>query len=171
MLAPYALLLFAFGILPLFMAIREVPGPSLTNADGGWDAFSVVVYDFRFPVALKNVGGFMLYFIPMMMITVIAMALMLDVKKTRWGRYLRLAYIVPASVSGAVAVLVWWAIFEPTISPIKSVLSFFGIDSARQIWQTDNLTYLIAIMAFFALAGNWILIQYGSLQNISSEII
>ena len=26
-------------------------------------------------------------------------------------------------------------------------------------------------MAFFALAGNWILIQYGSLQNISSEII
>ena len=171
MLAPYALLLFAFGILPLFMAIREVPGPSLTNADGGWDAFSIVVHDFRFPVALKNVGGFMLYFIPMMMITVIAMALMLDVKTTRWGRYLRLAYIVPASVSGAVAVLVWWAIFEPTISPIKSVLSFFGIDSARQIWQTDNLTYLIAIMAFFALAGNWILIQYGSLQNISSEII
>ena len=171
MLAPYAFLLVAFGVLPLFMAVSEVPGPSLTNMDGGWDAFKIVVQDFRFPIAVKNVGGFMLYFIPMMMITVIAMALMLDVKTTRWGKYLRLAYIVPASVSGAVAVLVWWAIFEPTISPIKPVLNFFGIDSARQISQTDNLTYLIAIMAFFALAGNWILIQYGSLQNISSEII
>ncbi len=171
MLAPYAFLLLAFGLLPLFMAVAEVPTPSLINPDGGWDAFRIVVQDFRFPVALKNVGGFMLYFIPMMMITVIVMALMLDVKTTKWGRYLRLAYIVPASVSGAVAVLVWWAIFEPTISPIKPVLNFFGIDSARQIWQTENLTYLIAIMAFFALAGNWILIQYGSLQNISSEII
>ena len=171
MIAPYAFLLLAFGLLPLFMAVAEVPTPSLINQDGGWDAFSIVVQDFRFPVAAKNVGGFMLYFIPMMMITVIVMALMLDVKTTKWGRYLRLAYIVPASVSGAVAVLVWWAIFEPTISPIKSVLRLFGVDSARQIWQTENLTYLIAIMAFFALAGNWILIQYGSLQNISSEII
>jgi multiple sugar transport system permease protein len=82
-----------------------------------------------------------------------------------------MAYIVPASISGAVAVLVWWAIFEPTISPIKSVLGFFGIESAPQVWQTKNLVYLIAIMAVFAIAGNWILIQYGSLQSISSEIL
>jgi len=82
-----------------------------------------------------------------------------------------MAYIVPASISGAVAVLVWWAILEPTISPIKSVLGFFGIESATQIWQTKNLVYIIAVMTFFTIAGNWILIQYGSLQSISSEII
>jgi len=171
MLAPYLFLLIVFGILPLFMAVLEVPGESIANPDGGWDAFRIVLQDFRFPTALKNVLGFMAYFVPLMIIVVIAMALMLDVKTTKWSKYLRLAYIVPASISGAVAVLVWWAIFEPTISPIKSILNFFGIDSARQIWQTENLVYLIAIMTFFSLAGNWILIQYGSLQSISSEII
>ena len=171
MLAPYLFLLLAFGILPLIMAFFEVPGESLANPDGGWDAFRIVLQDFRFPAALKNVAGFMAYFVPMMIIVVIGMALMLDVKTNKWSKYLRMAYIVPASISGAVAVLVWWAIFEPTISQIRSILNFFGIDSARQIWQTENLVYLIAIMTFFSLAGNWILIQYGSLQSISTEII
>ena len=171
MLAPYLFLLIVFGILPLIMAVLEVPGISIANPDGGWDAFRIVLQDFRFPTAFKNVLGFMAYFVPMMIIVVIGMALMLDVKTNKWSKYLRLAYIVPASISGAVAVLVWWAIFEPTISPIKSILNFFGVDSARQIWQTENLIYLIAIMTFFSMAGNWILIQYGSLQSISTEII
>ncbi len=153
MLAPYLFLLVVFGILPLFMAVLEVPKISIANPDGGWDAFKIVLQDFRFPAALKNVLGFMAYFVPMMIIVVIGMALMLDVKTTKWSKYLRLAYIVPASISGAVAVLVWWAIFEPTISPIRSVLNFFGVTSARQIWQTENLIYLIAIMTFFSMAG------------------
>ena len=171
MLTPYLFLLIAFGLVPLIMAVREVPDISLTNPDGGWDAFLIVIKDFRFSEAAKHVLGFMAIFVPLMIIVVIAMALMLDVKTTRWSKYLRMAYIVPASVSGAVAVLVWWAILEPTLSPIKSILNFFGIKSATQIWQTNNLVYILAIMAFFSLAGNWILIQYGSLQSISSEII
>ena len=171
MLTPYLFLLIAFGLVPLIMAVREVPDISLTNPDGGWDAFLIVIKDFRFSEAAKHVLGFMAIFVPLMIIVVITMALMLDVKTTRWSKYLRMAYIVPASVSGAVAVLVWWAILEPTLSPIKSILNFFGIKSATQIWQTNNLVYILAIMAFFSLAGNWILIQYGSLQSISSEII
>jgi len=81
MLAPYLFLLLAFGILPLFMAVFEVPGESLANQDGGWDAFIIVLQDFRFPAALKNVLGFMAYFVPMMIIVVISMALMLMLKQ------------------------------------------------------------------------------------------
>ena len=99
------------------------------------------------------------------------MSLMLDINPTPWKKYLRLAYIVPASVSGAVAVLVWYAIFQPTISPVKEPLKWIGITTSEQIWQTKNLVWLFAIMAFFAIAVNWILIQYGSLQSLSGEII
>ena len=171
MLAPYLFLLIAFGLVPLIMAVFEVPGESLTNQDGGWDAFKIVIQDFRFAQAAKNVAGFMAVFVPLMIVVVIAMALMLDVRPRKWGKYLRMAYLVPASISGAVAVLVWYIIFSPTLSPIRGILNFFGLTSATQIWQTQNLVYLIAIMAFFSLAGNWILIQYGSLQSISTEII
>ncbi len=171
MLAPYLILLIAFGIVPLFMAFFEVPGKSLANQDGGWDAFGIVLQDFRFGPAVKNVLGFMAIFVPLMIFFVIAMALMLDVKTSNWKKYLRLAYIVPASVSGAVAVLVWYILLEPTLSPFREIMRWFGVKSATQIWQTQNLVFILAIMAFFALAGNWILIQYGSLQSISHEII
>ena len=171
MFSPYLFLLISFGLIPIIMAILEVPHESRVNPDGGWDAFVSVLQDFRFLPAVKNVLGFMAIFVPTTIIFVIAMALMLDVNPTAWKKWLRMAYIVPAAISGAVAVLVWYALLQPTFSPIKTPLSWVGITTSDQIWQTKNLVYIFAIMAFFAIAGNWILIQFGSLQSISGEVI
>lgn len=171
MFSPYLFLLISFGLIPIIMAILEVPHESRVNPDGGWDAFTIVLQDFRFLPAVKNVLGFMAIFVPTTIIFVIAMALMLDVNPTAWKKWLRMAYIVPAAISGAVAVLVWYALLQPTFSPIKTPLSWVGITTSDQIWQTKNLVFIFAIMAFFAIAGNWILIQFGSLQSISGEVI
>ena len=171
MFSPYLFLLISFGLIPIIMAVLEVPHESRVNPDGGWDAFTIVLQDFRFLPAVKNVLGFMAIFVPTTIIFVIAMALMLDVNPTAWKKWLRMAYIVPAAISGAVAVLVWYALLQPAFSPIKEPLSWVGITTSGQIWQTKNLVYIFAIMAFFAIAGNWILIQFGSLQSISGEVI
>jgi multiple sugar transport system permease protein len=171
MFSPYLFLLISFGLIPIIMAVLEVPHESRVNPDGGWDAFIIVLQDFRFLPAVKNVLGFMAIFVPTTIIFVIAMALMLDVNPTAWKKWLRMAYIVPAAISGAVAVLVWYALLQPAFSPIKTPLSWVGITTSDQIWQTKNLVFIFAIMAFFAIAGNWILIQFGSLQSISGEVI
>jgi multiple sugar transport system permease protein len=171
MLMPYFLMLIAFGFIPVLMAISEVPTKSRANPNGGWDAFYIVMHDFRFLPAIEHVVGFMLIFVPATIFFVLMMALMLDVKPTKWKKYVRLAYIVPASISGAVSVLVWYVIFTPTLSPARIILKLFGLVRSDQIWQTGNLMYLFALMAFFTIAGNWVLIQFGSLQSISSEII
>lgn len=171
MFSPYLLLLIAFGLIPIVMAVLEVPHESRVNPDGGWDAFKIVLQDFRFLPAVGHVLGFMAIFVPTTIIFVIAMALMLDVNPTAWKKWLRMAYIVPAAISGAVAVLVWYALLQPTFSPIREPLSWVGITTSDQIWQTKNLVYIFAVMAFFAIAGNWILIQFGSLQSISGEVI
>ena len=171
MFSPYLFLLISFGLIPIIMAVLEVPHESRVNPDGGWDAFKIVLQDFRFLPAVGHVLGFMGIFVPITIIFVIAMALMLDVNPTGWKKWLRMAYIVPAAISGAVAVLVWYALLQPTFSPIKGPLSWVGLTTSDQIWQTKNLVYIFAIMAFFAIAGNWILIQYGSLQSISGEVI
>ena len=171
MFSPYLFLLISFGLIPIIMAVLEVPHESRVNPDGGWDAFKIVLQDFRFLPAVGHVLGFMAIFVPTTIIFVIAMALMLDVNPTAWKKWLRMAYIVPAAISGAVAVLVWYALLQPAFSPIKEPLSWVGITTSDQIWQTKNLVYIFAIMAFFAIAGNWILIQYGSLQSISGEVI
>jgi multiple sugar transport system permease protein len=171
MFSPYLFLLVAFGLIPVIMAILEVPHESRVNPDGGWDAFLIVLQDFRFLPAVRNVLGFMAIFVPTTILFVIAMSLMLDVNPTKWKKWLRMAYIVPAAISGAVAVLVWYALLQPAFSPIKEPLSWFGIVTSDQIWQTEKLVYIFAAMAFFAIAGNWILIQFGSLQSISGEVI
>ncbi len=171
MFSPYLFLLIAFGLIPIIMAILEVPHESRVNPDGGWDAFLIVLQDFRFLPAVRNVLGFMAIFVPTTILFVIVMALMLDVNPTKWKKWLRMAYIVPAAISGAVAVLVWYALLQPAFSPIKEPLSWFGLTTSDQIWQTRNLVYIFAAMAFFAIAGNWILIQFGSLQSISGEVI
>ena len=171
MVLPYMALLFVWGVLPIFMAILEVPHESRSNPDGGWDAFIIVMQDFRFMPALIHVLQFMAVFVPSTLIAVIVFSLMLDLNPGKWKRYLRLAYIMPASVSGAVAVLVWYAMLQPTFSPIKGPLAFFGITDSAQIFQTENLPVILGIMAFFSIAGYWIVIQYGSLQSISTEVI
>jgi multiple sugar transport system permease protein len=171
MFSPYLFLLISFGLIPIIMALLEVPHESRVNPDGGWDAFSIVLQDFRFLPAVRNVLGFMAIFVPTTILFVIVMALMLDVNPTAWKKWLRMAYIVPAAISGAVAVLVWYALLQPAFSPIQEPLSWVGIVTSDQIWQTKNLVYIFAIMAFFAIAGNWILIQFGSLQSISGEVI
>jgi len=171
MFSPYLFLLISFGLVPIIMAFLEVPHESRVNPDGGWDAFLIVLQDFRFLPAVRNVLGFMAIFVPTTIIFVIVMALMLDVNPTAWKKWLRMAYIVPASISGAVAVLVWYALLQPAFSPIREPLAWVGITTSDQIWQTKNLVYIFAAMAFFAIAGNWILIQFGSLQSISGEVI
>jgi multiple sugar transport system permease protein len=171
MFSPYLFLLVAFGLIPIVMAALEVPHESRVNPDGGWDAFMIVLQDFRLWPAVRNVLGFMAMFVPGTIAFVILMSLLLDVSPKPWKKFLRMAYIVPAAISGAVAVLVWYAILQPAFSPIKQPLAWFGITTSDQIWQTSKLVYIFAVMAFFAIAGNWILIQYGSLQSISHEIL
>jgi multiple sugar transport system permease protein len=171
MLSPYLLLLFFFGVLPFIMAIFNVPSKSPSNPNGGWGVFKIVLKDFRLVPAMWHVLGFMALFVPLMILFVVAMSLMLDVNSAPWKKWVRLAYIVPACVSGSVAVLLWYVLLEPTLSPFKGVMKWFGIKQATQIWQTSNLTYILVFMAFFALAGQWILIQFGSLQSISTEVL
>lgn len=171
MLSPYLILLFLFGILPLIMAIFNVPSKSPSNPNGGWKVFSIVLHDFRLVPAAEHVLGFMALFVPLMIIFVVAMSLMLDMNTAPWKKWVRLAYIVPACISGSVAVLLWYVLLEPTLSPFRGIMHWMGITQASQIWKTSNLTFILVFMAFFALAGQWILIQFGSLQSISTEIL
>lgn len=171
MIAPYLLLLMAFGIIPIIVAALTSLEPSVINPGGGPLNFLQALQDFRFLPALGNVGIFLLLYVPSMLIVVALMSLLLDTVQGRWNLPLRLAYIVPASLTGATAVLVWYFLLEPTLSPYKAALKAIGITQGGQIWQSGNLAWIFALMAFFTGAGNWIVVQYGSLQSISDDIL
>lgn len=171
MFAPYFILLIAFGIVPIVLAFFTALKPSLANPAGGFLNYLLVLQDFRFLPALTNVAIFLAIYVPLMVVVVAFMSLLLDAIRSRWTVSLRAAYIVPASISGAVAILVWYFMLEPTYSPYGDLLRAVGITQGSQIWNSGNLVYIFVLMAFATGAGNWIIVQYGSLQSIPDDVL
>lgn len=171
MFAPYLILLIAFGIIPVVMAFSTALKPSMANPLGGFLNYLLVIQDFRFLPALTNVATFLVIYVPLMIVVVAGMSLLLDAIRSKWTVSLRAAYIVPASISGAVAILVWYFMLEPTYSPYAGLLAALGITEGSQIWNTGNLVWIFVLMAFFTGAGNWIIVQYGSLQSIPDDVL
>lgn len=171
MFAPYFILLILFGIVPIIIAAVTSFKPSRMNPGGGIANYLTVIQDFRFLGALGNVALFVVIYVPLMVIAVALMSLLLDAVRSKWIITMRVAYIVPAAISGAVAILVWYFMLEPTYSPFRSLLHAVGLTKGSQIWAKPNLLFIFVLMAFATGAGNWIIVQYGSLQSIDDEIL
>jgi multiple sugar transport system permease protein len=171
MFAPYLILLALFGVWPIIQAGLVSLEPTVLNSAGGVQNFADVVADVRFLPAALNVLVFLLLYVPTMLIVVSLLSLLLDTVQGRWNLPLRLSYIVPASMTGATAVLIWYFMLEPSLSPYQDALHALGITQGNQIWRQGGLAWIFVLMAFFVGAGNWIVVQYGSLQSISDDIL
>ncbi|MEY3029543.1 MAG: hypothetical protein RL198_940, partial [Actinomycetota bacterium] len=123
MFLPYAVFLVMFAIVPIVMAgTVSITSTSLAVPEGGFGNYLFVLNDFRFWPAVINVGTFLAIYLPAMIIVVALMSLLLDALRAKYTVPLRLAYLVPASISGAVAILVWYFMLEPQFSPFKDWL-------------------------------------------------
>lgn len=171
MVLPYVILLLAFGVAPVVIAIATSLEPSGVNPDGGLGNYLYALTEFRFLPAAINVAIFLAIYLPSMLLVVVSVALMLDNLKPKVTLPLRLAYIVPAALTGSLSVLIWYILLEPTLSPYKDLLIGMGLTKSGQIWNTGNLAIIFVMMAFFTGAGNWIVVQYGSLQSIPDDLI
>ncbi len=171
MFLPYLILLVMFAVVPIILAASVSIETSLTNPSGGFGNYLFVLQDFRFLPAVINVSLFLLIYLPTMLIVVAGLSLLLDTIKARHSVPLRLAYLVPAGITGSVAILVWYFMLEPTYSPFAPLFAEFGLTQGTDIFNSGNLIYIFALMTFFTGAGNWIVIQYGSLQSIPDDLL
>jgi multiple sugar transport system permease protein len=171
MFLPYLILLFAWAIYPLAIAIITSVQSSRAVPGGGIGNYLFVINEFRFFPALLNVTIFLAIYLPAMLIMVAGMSLLLDTIKSRYNVSLRLMYLVPATITGSVAVLVWYFMLEPTYSPFSALLAEIGWTQGTDVFNRDNLAWIFALIAFSTGAGNWIVIQYGSLQSIPDDIL
>lgn len=171
MFLPFLLFFVLFSIVPIILALRESLLPSYKNEAGGFQNFKIVLDDFRFVAAAKNTFLYVLLTVPLMTLVVIFLALLLDVYRSKWHQYLRLAYLIPGCYVGAAGVLVWYAALEPQVGPFRSVLNFLGYSKQTDIFNPGHLVVIFALMSVVANAGGWIIVQFGGLQEISDEVI
>jgi multiple sugar transport system permease protein len=170
--APYLVLLLAFGLIPAGYAVHE----SLTDLAGGVHAWSLdnyrtVFHDFRFLPAVKNVAMFTAIWIPLMVGGSLLLALLLHERIGRLSSTMRLIYFLPGAVTGSAAVLLWYFMLDPQLSPFAPVLHALGWQTSNDVFTNDHLAYIFALVAFMTGVGQWIVIMFGALQAIPNDIL
>lgn len=172
-LAPYLLLLLAFGIVPAVYGLYEafvvtsVIGPpsfSLTQN------FADVLGDYRLPGAVAHVLLYLCTWLPLLLIVVFSLALVLDSKRTRMASLTRFVAYVPGAVTGSAAALLWLFMFSPSVSPVGGFLGFFASKNGDFL-SDQTFPIVLAVMGIAAGAGGWIVVLYGALTAIPHEVL
>ena len=167
----YTALTVAFGILPALYAVYL----AFTDGTGrfaGLGNFTKVIGDFRFRPAVGHVAYFLLLWLIALVVLVTVLAIVVHAVRLRWlGSTLRLIFYLPGALAGASSVLLWLFLLDPTASPVAGLLRLLGYDSFVEVIVPGHLPPIFAIIAFWTGAGGWIVIMYGALNNISTEVI
>jgi len=167
----YVVLTVFFGIAPALYAVYL----SLTDADGAIAPtanFAKVLDDFRFLPALTHVTLFMVIWIAMLVVLVVALAILVHSVRVRWlSSTARLVFYLPGALAGASSVLLWLFVLDPNAGPVGALLRLFGFQSFNNVIAPGHLPVIFAIIAFWTGAGGWIVVMYGALNNISEDMI
>lgn len=169
--APYVVLTLAFGVGPAIYAIKL----SLTDAGGkftGIDNYKKVTKDFRFVPDVEHVAEYIGIWVVSMIVLVVVLALMVHrLRRRAVSGVVRLLFYIPGALAGASSVLLWLFMLDPGASPVGGLLRHFGYNSFTQVIAPDHLPVVLAIVAFWAGAGGWIVVMYGALNNIPLDVM
>ena len=170
-IAIYAILTIAFGVLPALYAFYL----AFTDENGGFAGltnFTKVIRDFRFLPAVGHVALYLVIWLAALVVFVTLLAIAVHAIRLRWlSSTLRLVFYLPGALAGASSVLLWLFLLDPTASPVGGLLRALGLASFVEVIVPGHLPPIFAIIAFWTGAGGWIVIMYGALNNISSEVI
>ena len=168
---PYVVMVLAFGVGPVVYALKL----AFTTSGGGFAGtgnFSRVVNDFRFLPAVEHVGYFLLIWLVAMVLLVVTLALVVHAVSVRWlSGVIRLAFYLPGALAGASSVLLWLFMLDPGASPVGSLLRGAGWSSFAATIAPGHLPVIFAVIAFWTGAGGWIVVMYGALNNIPTDIM
>ena len=166
----YVVLLLAFGVGPMLYALYL----SFTKAGAfvGLDNFVKVFGDFRFFPAVQHVAVFVAIWLVTLIVLVVLLALVVHALRVRWlSATARFLFYIPGALAGSASVMLWLFLLDPSVSPVAVVLNQFGFTSFIQTVDQGNLPVVFTVIAFWTGAGGWIIIMYGALNTISSEVM
>jgi multiple sugar transport system permease protein len=167
----YVLFLAAFGVAPtvyaLYLSVMSGSGKFVWFRN-----FNRVRHDFRFMPDVIHVGTFVLIWLVALLVLVTVLAIIVHSLGQRWlSPSVRFIYYIPGAVAGASSVVLWLFVLNPTVSPVSGVLHAFGLKTFVQTISPAHLPVIFAIIAFWSGAGGWIVVMYGALNSIPSEIM
>jgi len=138
----------------------------------GFDNFARVFGDFRFLPAVQHVAVFVVIWLVTLIVLVTVLALVVHAVRARWlSATARFLFYIPGALAGAASVMLWLFMLTPSVSPVAGLLNALGLKTFTRIVSIENLPVVFTIVAFWTGAGGWIIIMYGALNTISSDVM
>jgi multiple sugar transport system permease protein len=167
---PYLPFLIGFGILPMIYALDL----AFTTDKGSWagvDNFTRTITDYRFVPALTHILVYTTVWLTSLIVLVVGLALLLHGRATRASSTFRFLYYMPGALAGAASVLVWLFMLDPAVSPGSFLLHHvLGSQLFVESIAPGKLPFVFAMIAFWTGAGGWIVVLYGALNTIPTDL-
>lgn len=179
LVGPAAVLLLAFGVLPILVAA----GVSLTNMDAaglgdlsrvsgvGLANYVELFGDHAFWQAMRNTGCYVLIGVPSVVVISLGIALLLNHSQSRFFRVLRSFYFLPA-ITGIVAIaLVWGYLYNSQFGLFNYLLSLVGLGPVQWLSNPALVKVSVALVAIWRGTGLNTVIFLAALQAVPREYL
>ncbi|KFJ08217.1 carbohydrate ABC transporter permease [Bifidobacterium tsurumiense] len=179
-MAPFAILFAFVFILPIFWAIyssffRQVSegggaygGGSLVNKFVGLQNFQYVITSSAFWSGTGRVLLYTLIQVPLMIVSALALAMLLDSFIVKHVTTFRLGYFLPYAIPGVVAAIIWVYLYNGQISPLVKGLAALGINV--DFFANNILLASMANITTWTFTGYNMLIFLAALQAIPHDL-
>ena len=136
-LLPYllAMLLFSLGpaIYALLISFADFSQGRPRYFAAGITNYFTAYGDFRFVEVSRNIGIFLLALVPLGIVLVVLLSRLLHIRRGSLAALLRTIYFIPGAVTGPALVLLAIFMFDPNISPFRSLLLRLGYQSINDV--------------------------------------
>ncbi|WP_405067699.1 sugar ABC transporter permease [Kribbella sp. NBC_01510] len=177
LLAPFSVLFVAVFVIPISYAgyqslFRQQRsglglGPPRT-VFAGLGNYARVFADNAFVGGVGRTVAFGLVQVPVMLGLALLLALLLDSRAVRFGRFFRLAYFLPFAIPGVIAAVLWSFLYVPGISPLVGAGAKAGVD--LDFLSAHTILFSIGNIVTWSWTGYNMLILYTALQAIPREL-
>lgn len=174
-MTPFSILFLLFFIVPILYAFklslftvqihRAIGHSTQTTSFDPLANYQQAVGDADFWNGVKNMVGFGVIQVPVMLGLALLFALLLDSPYVRLKPFFRLSFFVPFAIPSVVAALIWGYFYTPSLSPLS------GLASSINFFQpASHLLAAVGNIVTWEWAGYNMVILIAALQSISTDI-
>jgi multiple sugar transport system permease protein len=171
-ISPSMLLFAVFVLLPALMAFYL----SFTNYDIlrpaewiGLDNYERLKNDRLFWTSVENIVEYSAFFVPLMIVSSLSLALALN-RKRPGMKLFRMIYYLPVITSPVAASVVWRWILNKQYGLLNEILGYVGIEGPAWLSQTDTAMTAIILVTLWQGIGSNMVIYLAGLQGIPKQL-
>jgi multiple sugar transport system permease protein len=171
-ISPSMFLFAVFVLLPALMAFYL----SFTNYDIlrpaewiGLDNYERLKNDRLFWTSLENIVEYAAFFVPLIIVSSLSLALALN-RKRPGMKLFRMIYYLPVITSPVAASVVWRWILNKQYGLLNELLGYVGIEGPAWLSQTDTAMTAIILVTLWQGIGSNMVIYLAGLQGIPKQL-